>query len=77
NICSHEASDKESGMLAVSYATGVPAMVGAMMFLTGKWVNPGVHNVEEFDPDPFLEQLAADGLPWEEVVGGDLEVDKL
>lgn len=52
-------------------------MVGAMMLLTGKWVKPGVHNVEEFDPDPFLEQLAANGLPWEEVIGGDLEVDRI
>ena len=64
-------------MQAVSYTTGVPAMVGAMMFLTGEWVKPGVHNVEEFNPDPFLQQLATDGLPWEEIIGGDLEVDKL
>ena len=52
-------------------------MVGDMMFLTGEWVKPGVHNVEEFNPDPFLQQLATDGLPWEEIIGGDLEVDKL
>ena len=45
-----------------------------MMFLTGKWRKPGVHNVEEFDPDPFLEQLAVQGLPWHEIIGGDLEV---
>ncbi len=64
-------------MQAVSYTPGVPAMVGAMMFLTGEWVKPGVHNVEEFNPDPFLQQLATDGLPWEEIIGGDLEVDKL
>ncbi len=55
----------------------VPAMVGAMMFLTGKWNLKGVRNVEEFDPDPFLEQLALNGLPWEEEFNGDLEVDKL
>ena len=61
-------------MQAVSYTTGVPAMVGAMMFLTGKWVKPGVNNVEEFDPDPFLEQLAKDGLPWNESFNLDLEV---
>ena len=52
-------------------------MAGAMMFLTGKWVKPGVHNVEEFDPDPFLEVIAAQGLPWHEVFNGDLEVDKI
>lgn len=74
NNCSHEAAYHETGMQAVSYTTGVPAMVGAMMFLTGKWVKPGVNNVEEFDPDPFLEQLAKDGLPWNESFNLDLEV---
>ncbi len=68
---------RETGMQAVSYTTGVPAMTGAMMFLTGKWVKPGVHNVEEFDPDPFLEEVARQGLPWHEVFQGDLEVDKI
>lgn len=77
NNCSHEAAYKETGMQAVSYTTGVPAMVGAMMFLTGKWALKGVRNVEEFDPDPFLEQLALNGLPWEEEINGDLEVDKI
>jgi len=48
-------------------------MVGAMMFLTGKWVMPGVRNVEEFDPDPFLDKLAECGLPWHVITGGDLE----
>ena len=77
NNCSHEEAFKETGMQAVSYTTGVPAMIGAMMFLTGKWNMPGVHNVEEFDPDPFMEQLNKQGLPWHEVLGGDLEVDKI
>lgn len=75
NNCSHEEAYKETGMQAVSYTTGVPAMCGAMMFLTGKWVKPGVHNVEEFDPDPFLAAVAENGLPWHEIVGGDLEMD--
>ncbi len=74
NNCSHEEAYKETGMQAVSYTTGVPAMTGAMMFLTGKWVKPGVHNVEEFDPDPFLSELAVQGLPWHEIIGGDLEL---
>ena len=74
NNCSHEAAYRETGMQAVSYTTGVPAMVGAMMFLTGKWVKPGVNNVEEFDPDPFLEQLAKDGLSWNEEFNLNLEV---
>ncbi|MDE6540901.1 MAG: saccharopine dehydrogenase family protein [Muribaculaceae bacterium] len=77
NNCSHEEAFRETGMQAVSYTTGVPAMVGAMMFLTGKWAKPGVHNVEEFDPDPFLSELAVNGLPWHEVINPDLEVDRL
>ncbi len=77
NNCSHQDAYKETGMQAVSYTTGVPAMVGAMMFLTGKWGKPGVHNVEEFDPDPFLEQIAANGLPWHEIFNEPLEVDKI
>lgn len=74
NNCSHQAAYAETGMQAVSYTTGVPAMIGAMMFLTGKWVKPGVHNVEEFDPDPFMEQLNKQGLPWHEEFNLDLEV---
>lgn len=77
NNCSHEEAFKETGMQAVSYTTGVPAMIGAMMFLTGKWNKPGVHNVEEFDPDPFMEQLNKQGLPWHEIHNGDLEVDAI
>ena len=74
NNCSHEEAYKETGAQAVSYTTGVPAMVGAYMFLTGKWVMPGVHNVEEFDPDPFLEKLAQSGLPWHVIENEDIEV---
>ena len=74
NNCSHQEAYKETGMQAVSYTTGVPAMIGAMMLLTGKWKKAGVHNVEEFDPDPFMEQLSIQGLPWHEVVNGDLEL---
>ena len=74
NNCSHEAAFKETGTQGVSYTTGVPAMIGAMMVLTGKWSGKGVFNVEEFDPDPFLEKLNQYGLPWQESVGIDLEV---
>ena len=49
-------------------------MTGAMMLLKGLWVKPGVHNVEEFDPDPFLDVLNKQGLPWHEIIGGDLEL---
>ena len=75
NNCSHEAAYKETGAQAVSYTTGVPAMIGAMMFLQGKWKKAGVHNVEEFDPDPFMQQLTKQGLPWHEEVGKNLEMD--
>ena len=64
----------ETGMQGVSYTTGVPAMIGAMMFMKGLWNTPGVHNVEEFDPDPFMEQLNKQGLPWHEIYDGDLEL---
>lgn len=77
NNCSHEAAYRETGMQAVSYTTGVPAMIGAMMFLTGQWRKSGVFNVEEFNPDPFMEQLALQGLPWHEILNGDLEVDSI
>ncbi len=74
NNCSHRAAYEETGMQGVSYTTGVPAMIGAMMFCKGIWKKPGVWNVEEFDPDPFMEQLNIHGLPWHEIHDGDLEL---
>ena len=74
NNCSHHEAYLETGMQGVSYTTGVPAMIGAMMFFKGLWQKPGVWNVEEFDPDPFMEQLNKQGLPWHEEFGGDLEL---
>ena len=74
NNCSHEAAFKETGMQGVSYTTGVPAMIGAMMFFKGIWRKPGVFNVEEFNPDPFMEQLNIHGLPWHELFDIDLEM---
>ena len=65
-VCDHEECNKEVGSQAVSYTTGVPAMIGAAMILTGKWNKPGVYNIEEFDPDPFMEALNKWGLPWQE-----------
>ena len=64
NICDHEKCYAEVGSQAVAYTTGVPAMIGAMMIMTGKWNKPGVHNIEEFDPDPFMDALNKWGLPW-------------
>lgn len=74
NNCSHQAAYDETGAQGVSYTTGVPAMIGAMMVLTGKWSGEGVFNVEEFDPDPFLEKMNEYGLPWHEEIGVDLEL---
>ena len=74
NNCKHQDAYNETGMQGVSYTTGVPAMIGAMMFCKGIWKKPGVHNVEEFDPDPFMEQLMKQGLPWHEQFDLDLEL---
>ena len=51
---------------AISYTTGVPAMIGAMLMMKGTWLRPGVWNTEEMDPDPFMAALNAHGLPWKE-----------
>ncbi|NLM20100.1 MAG: saccharopine dehydrogenase family protein, partial [Clostridiaceae bacterium] len=64
NICDHQEAYKETGAQAVSYTTGVPAMIGAKMILEGKWKQPGVFNIEQMDPDPFMEDLNRNGLPW-------------
>lgn len=74
NNCSHEAAYKETGAQGVSYTTGVPATIGAMMFMRGVWRKPGVYNVEEFDPDPFMDELNKQGLPWHELFDIDLEM---
>ena len=73
NNCSHQAAYEETGMQGVSYTTGVPATIGARMFMLGLWKRPGVWNVEEFDPDPFMEELNKQGLPWHELHDCDLE----
>ncbi len=74
NNCSHEEAFKETGAQGVSYTTGVPATIGALMFMQGLWKKPGVFNVEEFNPDPFMEQLNKQGLPWHELFDIDLEL---
>jgi saccharopine dehydrogenase (NAD+, L-lysine-forming) len=65
NICDHEDAYRETGNQAVSYTTGVPAMIGAAMMLTGAWRGEGVFNIEQFDPDPFMDMLNEHGLPWQ------------
>jgi saccharopine dehydrogenase (NAD+, L-lysine-forming) len=65
NSCDHEACYEEVSSQAISYTTGVPAMIGAQMILRGIWNEPGVWNIEQLDPDPFMEELKQRGLPWE------------
>ena len=67
NVCDHEDAFNETGTQAIAYTTGVPAMIGAMMVMTGAWQGEGVFNIEEFDPDPFMEKLNEYGLPWQVV----------
>ncbi len=67
NVCDHEVCFDEVGSQAVSYTTGVPAMIGAAMMLKGIWKKPGVWNMEQFDPDPFMDMLNEHGLPWQYV----------
>ena len=68
NNCKHQDAYRDTGAQGVSYTTGVPAMCGAKMMLEGKWMQPGVFNVEQMDPDPFLADVAKYGLPWQEQI---------
>jgi saccharopine dehydrogenase (NAD+, L-lysine-forming) len=72
NNCDHAETYREVRGQAVSYTTGVPAMIGAMLMLTGVWMKPGVWNCEELDPDPFIEQMNKQGLPVNERVNAAL-----
>ena len=65
NICDHQECYREVQSQAISYTTGVPAMIGAKMMLEGKWLQPGVWNMEQLDPDPFLADMNRYGLPWQ------------
>ena len=65
NSCDHQECFKEVSSQAISYTTGVPAMIGAKMILKGLWKEPGVWNMEQRDPDPFMEELNLRGLPWQ------------
>ncbi|MEY4256707.1 MAG: hypothetical protein RLZZ141_1934, partial [Pseudomonadota bacterium] len=64
NICDHEEAYAETGSQAISYTTGVPAMIGAALMVTGQWTGAGVFNMEQLDPDPFMDLLNNHGLPW-------------
>jgi saccharopine dehydrogenase (NAD+, L-lysine-forming) len=64
NVCDHQECYREVGSQAISYTTGVPAMIGAMLVVSGQWQKPGVYTTDEFDPDPYMEALNRWGLPW-------------
>ena len=74
NVCDHAATYREVQAQGISYTTGVPAMIGAMLMLQDKWMKPGVWNMEQFDPDPFMEAMNQWGLPWHEL--SDIELVK-
>ena len=65
NVCDHETAHAETGSQAISYTTGVPAMIGAALMLTGQWRGAGVFNIEQLDPEPFMDMLNRHGLPWQ------------
>ncbi len=67
NVCDHEEAFKETGTQAIAYTTGVPATIGAMLMLTGVWQGVGVYNIEQLNPDKFMEALNKYGLPWQVV----------
>ncbi len=64
NVCDHQECYRETGAQAVSYTTGVPAMIGSKLLYKGVWKNKGVFNIEEFDAKPFMDELMTQGLPW-------------
>jgi len=75
NNCDHARAYQEVGAQAVAYTTGVPAMLGALLVLTGAWQGKGVFNVEQLNPDPFLEKLGTYGLPWHESINTSQEFE--
>jgi len=74
NICDHQECYAEVQSQAISYTTGVPAMIGAKMMLEGKWMKPGVWNMEQLDPDPFMEDMNRYGLPWKVIEDPEFEL---
>jgi len=76
NIKDHQECYKEVKSQAISYTTGVPAMIGAKMMLEEKWKAPGVWNIEQFDPDPFMEDMNKYGLPWNVIELDSFDLDK-
>ncbi len=76
NTCDHQTCYKEVNSQAISYTTGVPAMIGAKQMLQGNWLKPGVWNIEQFDPDPFMDDMNKHGLPWKVIELDEFKLDK-
>ena len=76
NNCKHQDAFKDVNGQGVAYTTGVPAMLGAKLMATGEWFKPGVYNVEEMNPDPFMKQIGSYGLPWSIVISEPLPVNE-
>lgn len=76
NTCDHQTCYKEVGSQAISYTTGVPAMIGAKQMLQGNWIKPGVWNIEQFDPDGFMDDMNQYGLPWKVIELDDFNLDQ-
>ncbi|MCF7981722.1 MAG: saccharopine dehydrogenase family protein [Pseudomonadales bacterium] len=74
NICDHQECYKEVFSQAISYTTGVPAMIGAKMMLENRWMMPGVWNIEQMDPDPFMDDMNRYGLPWKVIENPDFNL---
>ncbi len=75
NVCDHQECYREVQSQAISYTTGVPAMIGAKLMMTGAWKDVGVFNVEQLDPDPFMDELNRCGLPWRVIEHAVVDLD--
>lgn len=75
NTCDHQECYAEVQSQAISYTTGVPCMIGSKMLLEKKWTGAGVFNIEQMDPDPFMDDLNKYGLPWKVIEGPVIELD--
>lgn len=76
NTCFHQDAYRKTGSQAISYTTGVPAVLGAYLLVKGIWKKPGLFYPEQFDPDPFMNLLPSFGLPWHEEINKPLSVEK-
>lgn len=74
NVKDHQDCYQEVQSQAISYTTGVPAMIGAKMMMEGHWMKPGVWNMEQLDPDPFMADMNRYGLEWKVIEDPDFNL---